>query len=55
MKITLLGVLVVLGAGALLWFVLLQIEQHRSQSQPVEPNERVNPNENFGPNGNSAL
>jgi hypothetical protein len=54
-RITLLGVLVVLGAGALLWFVLLQIEQHRSQSQQVEPDQQVNPNENLGPNENRTL
>ena len=55
MRITLFGVLVLLGAGALLWFVLLQIEQHRNQSQQVEPDEPFEPNKNLGPDENPGL
>ena len=52
MRITLLGVLVVLGAGVVLWYVLYRIEQHSSESQQVHFDEQPNPSENFGPDGN---
>ena len=50
MKITLLGVLVVLSAGVLLWYVFRQIEQHNGQ--PVDFDEQPNPNQSLGPNAN---
>jgi hypothetical protein len=55
MRITLLGVLFVLGAGALLWYVFQQIELHNSQSQSVKFDEQHKLNETHGPNGNQTI
>jgi hypothetical protein len=44
-----------LGAGALLWYILSQVGQHISQAQQVEPDEQFNPNEDPGADGNQII